>query len=439
MTKTSIPFIGAFESTYLPRHDVDVLESTEHTRRWREDIDLMHETGVRTLRYPIRWHRVEQRRGKHDWSSVDPVLEHLQSRGIAVIADLLHHTSYPLWLEQGFLDPDFGAAYLRYVEEFARRYPEVEGYQVFNEPFATLLLCAHEGIWPPYHTGMEAFTRALLNVLPPLLEATRRCKELLPRSRHLYGDSCEHHTASGEGHAFAEVANDRRFFLLDVLLGHDLDPARPFVREVVAAGGSDLLKLDPGHVDVLGLDYYAHNQWHFWHRTDGVIGAPDPVPLAIVVEQYWDRYGLPCVLGETNIRGYASDRATWLKYTLEQCELARSRGVPLEGYCWFPFLDSCDWDSLLYRSDRHIDPVGVYWLDEGFERQTSCMSRSYAMAASGTPAAGLPAYELRPPVSDWLQGWMRHVPHWSWEPAPEADVSGASDHPRIELRISTTG
>src|SRR3712207_8610367 len=39
------------------------------------------------------------------------------------------------------------------------------------------------------------------------------------------------------------------------------------------------------------------------------------------------------------------------KYTLEQCERARDGGVPVEGYCWFPFVDSCDWDSILCRSE----------------------------------------------------------------------------------------
>ena len=34
-------------------------------------------------------------------------------------------------------------------------------------------------------------------------------------------------------------------------------------------------------------------------------------------------------------------------------------GAPLGGYCWFPFVDSVDWNSLLARADGCIDPVGV--------------------------------------------------------------------------------
>ena len=431
-----IPFVGGFESTYQPAHDRDVLETSGHVDRWREDLRLLEECGVRTLRYPIRWHRVERDPGQYDWSAVDDVLEHLGERGFNVVADLLHHTSYPRWLSDGFCDPRFGAAFLRWVEAFATRYPWIPAYQIFNEPFATLLLAAHEGLWPPYRRGLESFTATLLNVVPAFLEATRLAHELLPGSIHVHGDACEHHTScSPEGAAFAEVANDRRFFLFDLLVGRDLDRGRPFVRELVAAGGGPLLDLEAGHVDVLGLDYYAHNQWQFSCRTDGIISAPDPLPLADVIEQYWRRYELPCLLWETNVRGFVSDRATWLKYTLEQCELARDRGVRVLGYCWFPFVDSCDWDSLLFECNGSIDPTGVYWIDERRDRHASSMSLSYALAARGTPAAELPAYELQPPVRDWLAGWMGHVRHWTWTPAPPLEVLGGRPSTAIALRI----
>src|SRR3712207_9217969 len=67
-------------------------------------------------------------------------------------------------------------------------------------------------------------------------------------------------------------------------------------------------------------------------------------------------------------------RSSWLKYTLEQYEIAASAGIDLRGYCWFPFIDSCDWDSLLFRCDGNVDPVGVFWLDEELRRRPSSMS-----------------------------------------------------------------
>ena len=420
-----IEFIGAFESTYQPGFDVDVLETTGHVHRWREDLELMRASGVTRLRYPIRWHRIETAPGVFDWTATDAVLGYMQDNGFRPIVDLVHHTSYPRWLS-GFTDDRYGPAFVRYVEAFARRYPWVPEYTLLNEPFTTAYLCGHEGLWTPCLRGLEGFLTLLRALLPSLVEASRRYKTLVPDARHVWIDTCERHTSGGpEGDDYTRLANDRRFFLLDVFLGRPLDPGRPFVAEVLAAGGHDLLALEPGRIDTLGLDYYAHNQWHFVSPGRSVRSSPVAGSLAALIVEYWERYQVPCLLGETNIRGFPSDRATWLKYTLEQCETARDAGVPFDGYCWFPFIDSADWASLLLRCDRQIDPVGVYWLDDRLERRDSSMSVAYAAAAQGAASAALPAYRLQDPVDTWLAGWVPQMSHWEWQPAPEHETRPA--------------
>jgi beta-glucosidase/6-phospho-beta-glucosidase/beta-galactosidase len=433
----AIPFIGAFESTYQPAFDIDVLETTEHVLRWREDLQLLRSCGVREIRYPVRWHRIETEPGRFDWRETDQALGHLQDTGIRAIVDLVHHTSYPRWIEH-FADPAFGPALLRYVRAFAEHYPDVEAYTIFNEPFTTFLLCGETGIWPPRLHGVEGFLAVARNVFPALTEASRLLHELLPAARHVYVEACERHSSSSPaGARFAEWTNDRRFFLTDLFVGRELDRSRPFLADVVARGGADLLEVEAGAIDVLGLDYYAHNQWQWTDAAVGTTSPSAPDSLADVIVEYWERYRLPCIVGETNIRGFPSDRATWLKYTLEQCERARDAGVPIEGYCWFPFIDSCDWDSILCRCDASVDPVGVYSLDAQLDRNPSSMSESYLLAASGTPAAELPAYNLQTPVANWLAGWLPQMAHWRWEAPPAAELvaAGTRDDYEIELRV----
>ncbi|HEY4610323.1 MAG TPA: family 1 glycosylhydrolase [Ilumatobacteraceae bacterium] len=422
----TVEMIGAFESTYQPAHDIDVAESTRHIEHRETDLLLLRTCGVSRVRYPIRWHRVEPQRGVFDWKATDELFEHMLDYGWSPIVDLVHHTSYPAWLRGGFADPRFSDAYLGYVEAVMQRYPWIEEYTLFNEPFATLLLCGHEGIWPPYGRGMESFTKLLGNVLPAISKAGRLAREILPNARHLHVDSCERHTGSGRsGMRYAEYANDRRFFVLDALLGRiDDDGAkRPFVRDLIAHGGSALLEMPATPVDQVGLDYYAHCQWHFGPAA-GTAPSPCPPPLSELIAEYADRYQLPVWLGETNLRGYPSDRATWLKYTLEQCERAVAAGIDLRGFCWFPFIDSCDWDSLLQRSEGNVDPVGVFSIGNDGLRHPSTMSVSYARAAHGVPSAELPAFRFEEPVASWLTGWMSHVPDWEWKPAPRAEIRG---------------
>lgn len=399
-------------------------ETTQHVARWRSDLELLVGCGVRRVRYPVRWHRVEARRGRYDWEETDRIFGWMAEHDVRPIPDLLHHTSYPRWLRRGFADRRFGPAYLRYAEAFATRYPWVQEYTLCNEPLTTLLLCGEMGVWPPHLKGLRGFLTLALNLLGPLTEASRMYRRLLPAARHLYVDTCEHATAATPAaRPAADRANDRRFFVLDLFLGRSLDPDRPFVAEALRAGGDRLLGLQAGHVDVLGLDYYAHNQWRYLDSSGrGAPLAPDPLPLSELMVEYWRRYDLPCALGETNIRGFAPDRASWLKYTLEQCERAATLGVPVDGYCWFPFVDSCDWDSVLVRCDGHVDPVGVYWLDDRLDRRPSSMSDAYGRAARGAQAADLPAYRFQPPVDRWLAGWLPHMSHWDWQDPPAREV-----------------
>ncbi|TFV66444.1 glycosyl hydrolase family protein, partial [Blastococcus sp. CT_GayMR20] len=415
-------FLAAFESTYLPGPDRDVAESTGHDLRWRADLDAVADRGIRTVRYPVRWHRIEPEPGRYDWSATDAALEHLRERGVDPVVDLVHHTSYPGWLADGFRDPRFRGAYVAFAEAVATRYPWLTSYTLFNEPFATLFLAGHEGLWPPYDRGIPGFARLLLSVLPALSEASACWSQLLPEARHLWVDTCEHHAgAAGAPGTYAQLANDRRHAVLDLALGHDLDPDRPFLGELLRAGAEPLVDLPPVRVDVVGLDYYCHSEW--WYDERGSRApSPHPVGFAAIAEQYAARYDRPLVLSETNLRGLPSDRASWLRYVLEQYELAVSRGVPLEGLCWFPFVDSCDWDSLLARPAGRPDPVGVVSLGPGGERLPTTFTAVWEAAAAGSPAAELPAYRFQPPCDAQLAGFLPQMAHWPWEDPPAVDA-----------------
>src|SRR5436305_79136 len=73
----------------------DQLERGDHARR-PEDLDLVAEMGVRTMRYPILWERVApDGPDKADWSWPDDRLGRLRQLGIRPIVGLVHHGSGP--------------------------------------------------------------------------------------------------------------------------------------------------------------------------------------------------------------------------------------------------------------------------------------------------------------------------------------------------------
>jgi hypothetical protein len=298
-------------------------------------------------------------------------------------------------------------------------------YTLFNEPLATLFLAGHEALWPPYDRGLPGLRRLLGSVLPALVEASGRWRELMPHAHHVWVDTAERHSGRGPGVEHAELANDRRHVFLDLMLGHDLDPARPFLSQFLRAGGEALLELPPRRVDVVGLDYYCHSEWYY-DENGGHAPSPHPVGFAGVAEQYSQRYGLPMMLTETNLRGQPSDRISWLRYMLEQYDLALDRGLPLHGFCWFPQVDSCDWDSLLARTAGRVDPVGVLSIDPDTKRRVrTSFTEAWEQVVAGAGAGDLPAYRFQPPCDVLLSGLDAELAHWPWQDPPESLATAA--------------
>jgi len=420
--------LAGFESTYLPLFGVDSVELTRHADSWTDDLDRVLDAGVRHLRYALRWQLIERQRGRYDWAETDRVLGHLRARGAVVILDLVHHTSYPDWLRDGFRDPRFGQAFVQYTEAVALRYPWLQAYTLFNEPFATLFLAGHEALWPPYDSGDAGFVRLLTSVLPALNSAAQRWRALLPDALHVWVDTAEHHSGTGASVAYAAECNDRRHVVLDLATGHDLDPARPFLARLLAAGGEDLLRLEPLTIDVLGLDYYPHSEWFY----DGEVSrapSPRPVGFAAVAQQYADRYRVPMMLTETNIRGMPSDRVSWFRHMLEQYDTALARGVPLHGVCWFPQVDSCDWDTLLALARGRADPVGVLALGADGSRQRNVFTAAWEAVVRGAGAGELPAYRFQAPNDTELVGFLPMMSHWDWRDPPRHERHDAVPTP----------
>jgi len=422
LSAPSTPLIAGFDSTYLPLHEIDIVESIRHDHHWEQDLSDLR-GHVRSVRYPIRWHRVEAERGRYDWAGTDATLRHLQELGLSPIVDLVHHTSYPGWLDDGLRDRRFGPAFVRFATAVAERYPWIEAYTLFNEPFSTVNFAGHEALWPPYDMGLAGVARLVSNVLPALSEAAAGWRELCPAASHVWVDTCEHHAsvaAAAEEHV--ALANDRRYVFLDLALGHDLDLSRPYLGALVAAGAETALTVAPLQVDVLGLDYYPFHEW-WYDEAGGRSPSPYPLGFARIAEQYADRYRLPLMLTETNVRGFPSDRASWLRYIVEQCEIAVARGVALTGLCWYPHVDSADWDSLLARPAGRIDPVGVVSAVGG-GRQDTLFTTAWRAAAAGAGSRDLPAYRFSSPADDVLAGFLPQMAHWDWADPP-ADVAPA--------------
>jgi hypothetical protein len=213
----AIPIVGAFESTYLPAHDADIIETAGYALRWREDAGAP--ARARASRGCGLSRPLAPRRARAGVSAPGP-----HRRGHAFLRDEASSrssTSSTTRATRGgsrrLRDPRSGPAFLA-SPRTSPPYPWIRRYTLFNEPFATLFLSATRRSAAVPH-GMEGFVGLLRNVLPPC-RGEPAYRELCPAPRTC-GRTPARVTRAGSqaGEAFAAYCDDRRFFAIDAMLG----------------------------------------------------------------------------------------------------------------------------------------------------------------------------------------------------------------------------
>jgi hypothetical protein len=100
---------------------------------------------------------------------------------------------------------------------------------------------------------------------------------------------------------------------------------------------------NPRYIDIVGLNYYVHNQWK--HSTRRPIGPNHPQHRAphLLFNEFYKRYGRPILLAETGIED--EKRADWFRYISAEAHAARAIGVPLHGLCLYPIVNHPGWED----------------------------------------------------------------------------------------------
>ncbi|MDB4984696.1 MAG: hypothetical protein JWM20_875 [Patescibacteria group bacterium] len=431
--KPAFPIITGFETTRIiqrgePRKGVrDVLEETLHYEYYSEDLKLLSKTGISTFRAGIPWHRIEYAPGRYDWTWLDNYMHAIRELGLDPIMDPLHHTSFPRWLVGGFSNSGFPKLYERFIKHLLTRYPWAKKYTIINEPLVTTFFCERAGIWYPFHADDDHFYKSLRNVAFAIRDISHVLRDR--GCTHVYIDASEYHRGFDEkSSAYAEHRNNTRFQLLDLLLGRVNHEHLLYEQFRKGMSGEEIESFahSPVIIDVLGLDYYAHCEFEYVEDANDPSGVrrrenEQPIGCAQVAMQYAERYRLPIMISETNIRGTITDRISWFIYMYQECiklqDMLSESGIAFHGLCWFPFIDSCDWDSLLLKADCHIDPQGVIWLDSNFKRHESEFSDIVRNLNSGAISIDQVApYAFQPPLSERLVGFINGpMKEWKWK------------------------
>jgi hypothetical protein len=416
-------YLSGFESTHIFGSGRDVLELTRHTELCHEDLQLAGSIGLDLMRYSAPWHSIEKIKGNYDWQWMDKAMHCMHYLGIEPILDPLHHTSFPDWLEGGFADPEFVDSYFRFVAALAERYPWAKHYTVINEPFVTTWFCGKTGTWYPHQKGHKNFVHMILNVAEAINRISRMLVDKIPDVQLVHVDASEQHRAlDSKSEPFTNFMNEMRFLVHDLVLGNINEEHSLYGYLLKNRAEKNRLSWfveNPARIDVIGLDYYSHSELE-WSKQGRTLPSLLPEGFVSVAMDYVNRFNLPVMLSETNIRGFVHDRISWLKFMVEQCELLENqlkpRNIPFKGFCWYPFIDSTDWCSLVTQANCNIDPQGIFWLDcKSKKRNASELSEIFEALTRGIiTSKDIPAYHFQAPLDNQLKNFLPMIDHWQW-------------------------
>jgi beta-glucosidase len=363
-------FATGIENSYPTIHDgrlrVDEMEKCRHYRYWKEDFQLVVELGVRFLRYGPPLHLAYRGPGKYDWDFSRLAFAEIKRLEIAPIVDLCHF-GVPDWIGN-FQNPDFPELFADYARAFAAEFPWVQFYTPVNEMFICATFSAAYGWWNEQMRSDRGFVTALKHIVKANVLAMHAILDVRPDAIFVQSESSEYfHADNPAAIPFAETLNARRFLSLDLNYGRRVNSD---MFEFLMDNGMTLdeykffLRHNLKHHCIMGNDYYMTNE----HRVfeDGMTRAALEIfGYNEITRQYYDRYRLPVMHTETNLKeGPNGDEAVnWLWKQWANVLRVRNSGVPLVGFTWYSLTDQVDWDTALREDNGRVNPLGLFDLD----------------------------------------------------------------------------
>ncbi len=344
-------FQGGFECSTHRRLDgrrLDITAATRHDVLAEDDYRLVTSHGLRTVRDGMRWHLIGSEPGRFDWSSLLPMVRAAERSGTEVIWDLLHY-GWPDHLD--IWSPAFVDGFAAFARAAARLLRDESDRIPFYVPINEISFLAwgggDMGLFNPATRGRgEELKRQLARATIAAIDAVR---DVDPRARFVQVEPAIRvipDPQRPESIPLAAHHNEAQFHAWDMVAG----------RIAPELGGSET------HLDLIGVNYYCHNQWRHgggpipWDGSD-----PDYLPFVQLLESNFARYARPILIAETGIE--AELRPFWFRSVCDEVAAAIRRAVPIEGICLYPVMNHPGW-----ADERHCPNGLVDYSREDFSR-----------------------------------------------------------------------
>lgn len=328
-------FLGGFEcSTHRLKSGrrLDEIDATRHDQFAKADYLRLRSQGIYSARDGLRWHLIEKSPGEFDFSSLLPMIAASRETRMQIIWDLCHY-GWPDFID--IFKPQFIESFRKFARAFGELWRNETDEVLFVTPVNEISFFSwasgQVAIMNPFKRRRgnelkEQLIRATIAAIEELWSIDERTRITLidPMINVVPADgSKKREVAAAEGYRQAQ------FEAWDMLAGR-LNPQ---------LGGAEK------YLDVIGGNFYVHNQWVF---RGSFITQNDPRyrPYREMLGELYQRYKRPIFVAETGIEDDL--RPSWFRYVCDEVRAAIDGGVPVQGICLYPIVNHPGWDD-----DRH--------------------------------------------------------------------------------------
>ena len=367
----------------------------DHYHRWREDVALMKELGLKSYRFSVSWSRIIPQEGTVNEEGLkfySDLVDALLEAGIEPLVTL-YHWDLPLWMHEkgGWKTLAIRNAFLEYASAVVDRLSDrVQYWITFNEPQCFLMNGYMQGVHAPFQRDYLSLSRITRNFMLTNAATVRLIRErakknprigiafaagaFIPAEETQSGIETARHKSFYKGMG----TMNNRWWMDPILLG----------KPVAAYGVYRSRKRDMKDIqvdfDFIGINNYTAFNYSDWGGDKNIDASNLPKnSLGWIIDGrsiYWtvrflhERYKLPIMITENgmsnldavNEQGEVADdlRIGYIDEYLQNLKRAISEGIPVLGYQHWSLMDNFEW------AEGYDPRFGLIYVDFGTGKRT---------------------------------------------------------------------
>ena len=344
----------------------------DHYHRYKEDVALMKELGLRSYRFSVSMSRVMPEKGKINREGLafySSLVDELVSAGIEPLCTL-YHWDLPQWAEDegGWKNENIADWYLEYAAAVVDALSDrVACWMTFNEPQVFIMMGYAAGAMAPFKNDVQAFREHhMRNFLLAHGKCVRMIRERAKKApkigiamaayAYIPANETEECLRDARQKSFeSQVGEGTNSLYMDPI---GLGKASPMMTGILS---EEDLAVISSPLDFVGLNVYqpanplidpeayaAEN-----HPKTSMGWYVDGRCLYWTIRQFWERYHLPVMVTENGMAAddtvsedgacHDPERAHFLDEFISNMKRSTNEDIPVIGYQHWSVMDNFEW------------------------------------------------------------------------------------------------